>query len=240
MVNFDCQIPMAEYKLAKNDPRALPAYTITEVARYLSVPAATIRYWSVGRDDYAPLIEVSGGIPTLLSFLNLTELHVLAAIRRKHLVKMPSIRSAIDYLVRNANSAVDKRHPLISRDLETDGLDLFIQEYGQLINVSRLGQIAMRDIISGALRRIDRDPAGIPIKLFPYTRSALEGTPTRVIIDPTISAGRPVIAGTGLTTELIAERYKAGESILELARDYERTKEDIEEAVRCELQAKAA
>jgi hypothetical protein len=36
-----------------------------------------------------------------------------------------------------------------------------------------------------------------------------------------------------------AERYKAGGSIEELARDYERKEEEIEEAVRCELQAAA-
>lgn len=94
----------------------------------------------------------------------------------------------------------------------------------------------MREIISGALTRIHRDPTGIPIKLFPFTRSAIMGTPTKVIIDPTISAGRPVIAGTGLTAELIAERYKAGESISALAQDYERTEDDIEEAIRCESQ----
>lgn len=230
---------MFKHKLTKNDPRELPAYTITEVAHYLSVPPATIRYWSVGRDSYAPLIKVPGHTPTLLSFLNLTELHVLAAVRRTHQVKMPGIRQAINYLVRIADNAVDKRHPLISHDLETDGLDLFIQEYGQIINITRSGQIAMREIISGALSRIDRDPAGIPIKLFPYTRSALQDSPTNVIIDPTISAGRPVLAGTGLTTELIAERYKAGESISDLAKDYERTEEDIEEAIRCELPAAA-
>ncbi|MYH47711.1 MAG: DUF433 domain-containing protein [Gammaproteobacteria bacterium] len=227
---------MTRYQLTRKDPRALPAYTITEVAHYLTVPPATIRYWSVGRDDYAPLIEVPRHSPTLLSFLNLTELHVLAAIRRRPLVKMPSIRRAINFLVRNARRAMDKNHPLISRDLETDGLDLFIQEYGQLINISRSGQIAMREIISGALTRIHRDPTGIPIKLFPFTRSAIMGTPTKVIIDPTISAGRPVIAGTGLTAELIAERYKAGESISALAQDYERTEDDIEEAIRCESQ----
>ena len=230
---------MFRNKLTKNDPRELPAYTITEVAHYLSVPPATIRYWSVGRDGYESLIEVPEHTPTLLSFLNLTELHVLAAVRRTHQVKMPSIRQAIDYLVRIANNSVDKRHPLISRALETDGLDLFIQENGQIINISKSGQIAIREIISGALNRIDRDPAGIPIKLFPYTRSDFQRSPAKVIIDPTISAGRPVLAGTGLTTELIAERYKAGESISDLAKDYERTEEDIEEAIRCELPAAA-
>lgn len=221
------------------DPIDLPAYTISEAAHYLTVPAATIRYWSVGRDDYRPLIEVPKRVPTLLSFLNLTELHILAAIRREHEVKMLSVRRAIQYLAEHAQGAMDQRHPLISRELETDGLDLFIEQYGQLINISQAGQTAMREIITAALRRIDRDPAGVPIKLYPFTRSAMEDTPTMIVIDPMLSAGRPVIAGTGLATQLIAERYKAGESISDLAHDYERENEEIEEAIRCELQAAA-
>ena len=230
---------MARHRTPSNDPREFPAYTISEAAHYLAVPAATIRYWSVGRDDYEPLIEVPAHAPTLLSFLNLTELHVLAAIRRKHEVKMPSIRSAIQYLAANARHATDRRHPLISRTLETDGLDLFIEQYGQLINISQAGQTAMREIISAALRRIDRDRAGVPIKLYPFTRATIDETPAIVVIDPRLSSGRPVIAGTGLATQLIAERYKAGESISDLAHDYERGHEEIEEAIRCELQAAA-
>ena len=230
---------MVRRRARTSDPRELPAYTISEAAHYLAVPAATVRYWSVGRDDYAPLIEVPAHAPTLLSFLNLTELHVLAAIRRTHEVKMPSIRRAIRYLAAHARQAMDKRHPLLSHALETDGLDLFIEQYGQTINISRAGQTAMREIISAALRRIDRDPAGVPIKLYPFTRSATDDTPALIVIDPRLSAGRPVIAGTGLATQLIAERYKAGESISDLAQDYERGNEEIEEAIRCELQAAA-
>ena len=221
------------------DPGELPAYTISEAAHYLSVPAATIRYWSVGRDGYAPLIAVPERSPTLLSFLNLAELHVLAAIRRKHEVKMRSIREAIRYLGKHAKHRADKRHPLISRELETDGLDLFTEQYGRLINISRAGQTAMRDVISAALRRIDRDPQGIPIKLYPFTRAALDDAPAMVVIDPVLSAGRPVIAGTGLATQVIAERYKAGESVRDLARDYARKNAEIEEAIRCELQTAA-
>ena len=230
---------MTGRRLKTNDPRELPAYSISEAAHYLAVPAATMRYWSVGRDRYEPLIQVPGGPPTLLSFLNLTELHVLAAIRREHEVKMPSVRRAIQFLADHARGAMDKRHPLISRQLETDGLDLFIEQYGQLINISQAGQIAMRQIISAALRRIARDPAGVPVKLYPFTRSATDDAPGMIVIDPRLSAGRPVIAGTGLATQLIAERYKAGESISELAHDYERGNEEIEEAIRCELQAAA-
>lgn len=221
------------------DRRELPAYSIAEAAHYLSVPEGTVRYWATGQDKYKSLIEIPGGQPALLSFMNLVELHVLAAIRRKHTVPMPKVRSAIEYLKKNTRSAADKRHPLISKQLETDGLDLFIQRYGELVNISQDGQMAMREVMSAALHRIERDAQGIPVKLYPFTRSTILAAPAMVVIDPVLSAGRPVIAGTGLATEVIAERYKAGESIEELARDYERKAEEIEEAVRCELQAAA-
>ena len=171
---------MVRRRTQMDDPRELPAYTISEAAHYLTVPAATIRYWSMGRDGYAPLIAVPARTPTLPSFLNLVELHVLAAIRRKHDVKMPSIRRAIRYLAEHARRETDKRHPLISRELETDDLDLFTEQYGQLVNISHAGQTAMRKIISAALRRIERDLDGIPIKLYPFTRTAMDDAPALV------------------------------------------------------------
>ena len=44
---------------------------------------------------------------------------------------------------------------------------------------------------------------------------------------------------TGLATEVIAERYKAGETVAQLAQDYEREEAEIEELVRCELNVAA-
>ncbi|MDH3692291.1 MAG: DUF433 domain-containing protein [Gammaproteobacteria bacterium] len=226
-------------KTRLNDLRGLPAYSIAEAAHYLSVPAATTRYWATGQGPYPALIDVPDNHPTLLSFLNLVELHVLAAIRRKHTVPMPKVRAAIEYLREHTRSAAGRQHPLISKQLETDGLDLFVERYGELVNISKAGQMAMREVMSAALHRIERDPRGIPIKLYPFTRSRIDDAPAMVVIDPALSAGRPVIAGTGLATEVIADRYKAGESVNELAKDYERKKAEIEEAIRCELKAAA-
>ena len=227
---------------ATEDLRELPCYTISEVAHYLTVPPPTIRYWSVGRGSYDPLIELpesSTTGPTLLSFFNLVELHVLAAIRRTHGVAMPKVRKAIKYLVRTAPTSIDQRHPLTSYEMETDGLDLFIERYGQLINISQAGQLAMRELIETALHRIDRDSHKVPIRLFPFTRTEMRNAPEMVVIDPRLSAGRPVIAGTGLTTQVIAERYKAGESVSQLAKDYGRDESEIQEALRCEIKLAA-
>lgn len=216
-----------------------PTYTISEAAHYLDLPASTVRYWSVGRDTYQPLIRVPKFAPVLLSYLNLAELHILAAIRRNFSVAMPKVRHAIDYMERTAKNQFQKQHPLIDNIFETDGLDLFAEKFGNLISVSQHGQSVIREIIGDALHRIEFSPTGMPVKIYPYTRPAIESAPTVIVIDPYLSAGRPVIAGTGITTSTIAERYKAGESVSELARDYERDKEEIEEAIRCELKAAA-
>ena len=219
--------------------RELPAYSAGEVSHYLNLPRSTVRYWATGKDSSSALIEVADTDPLAYSFHNLVELHVLAAIRRKHTVPMPKVRRAIDYLRKNTRDEFDKSHPLISKQLQTDGLDLFIDEYGRLVNVSSAGQLAMRDIIEAALSRIERDRHGIPVKLYPFTRNNIKSAPSMVVIDPTLSGGRPVISGTGLATEVIAERYKAGETIAELAKDYDRKETEIEEAIRCELKLAA-
>ena len=61
-----------------------------------------------------------------------------------------------------------------------------------------------------------------------------------VVIDPRIAFGQPVIAGTGIRTSIIAERFEAGESIEELVAEYGRTAREIEEAIRSEFPRTAA
>jgi len=61
--------------------------------------------------------------------------------------------------------------------------------------------------------------------------------PSIVVVNPSISFGRPVLEGTGVVTSILAERYKAGDSLDALAEDYGRPKEEIEEAIRYEIRA---
>lgn len=223
----------------KIDIKEMPAYTVSEAAHYLSVPPATVRYWSTGQGDYPPIIDIAQSSPAVLSFYNLVELHVLAATRRQHEVSMHKVKSAIHYLKKNTSSKMGENHPLISEQMQTDGLDLFIEEAGKLVSISQAGQTAIKEVLSAALQRIERNNHGIPIRLFPFTHTDTKDAPALVVIDPSLSAGRPVISGTGLATEIIAERYKAGESVEELADDYQRTQREIEEAIRCELRVAA-
>lgn len=229
----------------KYDPREAPSYGIAEAAHYLNIPKATLRSWLLGRNyttrngaqNFYPLIDIADKKHNLLSFINLVEAHVLAAIRRKHNVELPNIRSALDY----TKSQLNVVRPLAEQQFETDGVSLFVEKLGELVNVSANGQKAMKDILFSHLKRIERDPKGIPIKLFPFTRSSRKDNELQsIVIDPSISFGRPSLSTTGIPTSILAERYKAGDSIDMLADDYGAPREAIEEAIRCELELKAA
>jgi uncharacterized protein (DUF433 family) len=226
------------------DLRELPAYSLTEAARYLRMPEATLRSWVVGRSYpttagqrfFRPVIRLPKIRLPVLSFVNIVEAHVLEAIRRQENIALRKVRAAVAFLERHYNS----RHPLVEHQFETDGLDLFIQKAGLLINLSQAGQLAIREVVSSYLRRVERDVKGLPIRLYPFTRKRESEEPRAVMIDPLVSFGRPVLAGTGIATAVLAERFKAGESVEELAKDYGRTALDIQEALRCELPLEAA
>ena len=59
------------------------------------------------------------------------------------------------------------------------------------------------------------------IKLYPFTRSQEIDNPRLIVIDPRIAFGRLAIAATGIPTDILKERYRTGESIEELAEDYD-------------------
>src|SRR5206468_4848836 len=84
------------------DVRELPAYGVTEAGHYLLVPRATLRSWvagmSYGSGFFKPVIDPAAKSPVALSFINLIEAHVLAAIRRKHRIDMPRVRRTIGFL----------------------------------------------------------------------------------------------------------------------------------------------
>jgi uncharacterized protein (DUF433 family) len=200
----------------------------------------------IGPLALGPLIAVADVSPPRLSFLNMVEAHVLSAIRYQHGIQLPAVRRAIDYLTREFGS----RHPLAEEQFETDGINLFVTRLGMLLNVSSPGQLAMQDVLAALLKRIDRGERGRAVRLYPFSRRpllethragpALTESPRIVVIDPRVGFARPVLRGTGITTLTIAERFDAGESIKELAADYGRSREEIEEAIRCELTRDAA
>lgn len=229
---------MLEY----DDPREMPAYGINEAAHYLQIPRGTLRSWVLGRKyptqsgpkDFSPLIDLPKKDVPLLSFFNLAEVHVLSAFRRDYQLEMKRIRAALDYVKKKFHSA----HPFIEQEFETDGVALFIEQLSQIIDVSAGGQIVMKTV-RAHFKRLDRVDR-IVARLYPFTRSKIEKSPRSVDIDPQFSFGRPCLAKSHIATAVIAERYKAGDSIDDLTLDYGCKRLEIEEGLRCELNLSTA
>jgi uncharacterized protein (DUF433 family) len=168
--------------------------------------------------------------------VNLLEVHVLGAIRREYKVEMRKVRAAVGHLAKH----FDVLHPLVDQEMLTDGTDLFVDRLGQLINLSRDGQLAMRTMLEAYLRRIDRDAKGVAVRLYPFTRLApASDLPRLIVIDPRRAFGRPVIAETRIPTTDIFERFKAGDSLDDLVAEYGRTPQEIQEAIRYEAERAA-
>jgi len=221
------------------DPRELPAYRLADAAKYLNIAESTLSSWirgyyykvKDGRKLFKPVFYLPDPKVKLLSYTNLVEAYVLSSLRRRHKIDLYKIRIAI----RALEKEFDSRHPLAEYRFETYGKDIFVKKYGQLINVGSDGQLAMQQLLQAYLTRVEHDPSGKAAKLYPFVR--LNGTdqPKTVVINPYVSFGKPVIAGTGLPTRVVAERYKAGEEIPQIARDYGRKEEEINDAIRYEL-----
>lgn len=225
--------------------RRTPAYPFAEAAHYLDVPPSTLRAWCRGQKGlrkgkpswFEPVIELDGDPSQGLSFLNLIEAHVLAAIRRAHGVPLPRVRDALKYV--SEKLGIDR--PLAHADFQTDGVSLFVEELGRLVNVSSDGQIAMADMLRAYLQRIVRDPRGAPIKLFPFVgTNKRAGAPAPIEVDPEIASGRPVLRGRAVPTAVLADRFKAGDRLADLAADFDVGTDLIEDAIRCELDRRDA
>jgi len=223
------------------DPIELPVCSLSEGAAWLQLPVSTVRAWALGQASAAgakrspPVIEIADAARRDLSFQNLVELHVLAAIRRQHRISLQNVRKAVAFLRKRLGT----RHPLAARAMLTDGRDLLVEIGPDLVNASRAGQFEMA-IVDAYLERIEFNKRGELLRLYPFTSQSLATDRRSVVIDPRIQFGRPCLRGTGVPTAVVAERFLAGESIASLVEDYGIAAAQIEEALRYEQAARAA
>lgn len=226
---------MKHRSLQQLSPRDRPAYPLGEAARYARVAPATLRSWVLGRPyktargekHWPALISVADPSRMLLSFNNLVEAHVLRALRTKHGTPISAIRTALTYAQRELG--VDRL--FMSKALSTSAKDLFLDHYGELINLSKSGQLAIRGVLQAHLERVEWDDADLPRRLFPFLTSDDGHGARHITIDPAIGFGRPILSRTGVSTLVVASRIDAGETIEDVAADYGVTEDELTEAV---------
>jgi uncharacterized protein (DUF433 family) len=215
--------------------RDVAAYTLAEAAHYTRLPAATLRSWVLGRQypvavgsgQFQPLIRPASRKPPLLSFSNLIEAHVLRSLRTEHGVPVKALRSALAYAEKELG--IDRL--LLRPELRTDAGRVFLDRYGELVELTASGQLAMRRLFAEHLKRVEWDSSRFPIRLFPFVSAAAPSEERPIVIDPRVAFGRPVVLRKGISTSAITGRIDAGESVEDIAADYELRPSEIEHAI---------
>jgi uncharacterized protein (DUF433 family) len=205
-------------------------FTLREAAGYLDVPKSTIHAWArpaAGK----PLITVfpRRGAQATVPFIGFAEAYVLAVFRRAG-VPLQRIRPAVDALSRN----IGLEHALASKRLYTDGAEV-LYDYANERNeddllelvVVRTGQHQFSEIVRDYLKRITygRDGWATRVRLPSYQRA-------EVVVDPTMAFALPLVVHGGARVEDLVDRFVAGDSVADIAYDFDVPPEEVEDVIR--------
>lgn len=201
--------------------------TPTETSQYLQIPRSTLDTWLRGQAAGAPLVHhivsVRRGQPSV-PFVAVAEAYVLRSLRDLGL-RMTEIREAATAVRRT----FDTPYGLVSKRIATDGVDIFIDHgLGDRRRVGD-GQAPIQEVVVDYLRYLswhagDEFPSSLRLRQYP------DSVP--VVIDPRFGHGLPVVEANRVPVKAVTDLWDAGESIDDIAYEYDMTAEEVEELCR--------
>jgi uncharacterized protein (DUF433 family) len=215
------------------DLRYQPLYTFADVDRLAQVSHGTARRWLEGytarrADGSAVRHPPVGRVSTAqdgVSFVDLIEVVAIGRLKARGF----GLRT-IRRIVENCQTVLGIERPLVSLRFKTGGRDIFVDLGERLVEVGRhRGLQAWAEILAPFLEDLDYAADDIVTAWWPVGRDQ------RVQIHPAYGFGRPVVAGTGVPTEVIRELFEAKESMERIAQELNLTPRDVESALRYEL-----
>ena len=221
-----------------DDPRLSRAiFTLCETAGYLGVPKSTIHAWA-RPSAKPPLITVFArrGAQATVPFIGFAEAYVLSAFRRAG-VPLQRIRPAVDALSRT----IGLEHALASERLYTDGAEVLYdyaseRDEDELLELvaMRTGQHQFSEIVRDYLQRITYGGDGwaSSVRLPSYRRA-------EVVVDPKVAFGLPLVVHGGARVEDLVDRFVAGDSVADIAYDFDVPQEEVEDVIRVVTRAAA-
>ena len=211
-----------------------PIYSYAEADRIAGATRGTAKRWLRGYeykvgDEPVSAPPVTQGLshPASpgVSFFDLVE---IAAIGRLKGVgwSLHAIRGA----VMACQQMFDLPRPLVTERFKTDGSDFFVQWDGSLVEVGigrHRGERAWDEVLGPFLATVEYEGDYVR-RWWPI------GQNRRVVIDPDFGFGLPVIAGSGVRTEIVYEQVRAFVPQRRIARDFNVDLEDVEHAIQFE------
>lgn len=215
-------------------------YSVSDAAGLIGVPAQKIRAWIDGWPGTAvpPVLQndlgwVDGKLA--LSFANLMELRFIAFFEGAG-VRLPEIRSIID----EVRTEIHRPHPFATNVVfKTDGAKIVAEIahknggfdlYDLRSKNFEIGTVVYKSLIDSVVY----DPKGDAKAWFPRMLVA-----PNVVVHPKLAFGRPVLKGSGIPTEAIAEAAR-GAGVEAAAFLFEISKRRVLEVLSFENQVRRA
>ena len=205
-----------------------PLYMLSDVDRLARVSRGTAKRWLWGYGQYQAVSGSSSHGYSAASFLDLVEVIAIGKLKQRGF-PLPLIRQIVQY----TQQLLGMERPLISAQFRIAGRDIFIEVEDRLIEVGRhRGQTAWHEVLAPFLEDLD------------YTQDLAStwwprGHAGHIQVSPYFGYGFPVIAGYGVRTEIIRERYVANDPIDVIAKDFRLSPLLVEAALRFELEESA-
>ncbi len=225
------------------DTLAIPPYLIRPLygfadADYLAnVSRGTAKRWLAGYAYYdthgqrvvQPPVTPGVQREESVSFADLVE---IAAIGRLKEVGF-SLR-VIREIVRNCQEILRVPRPLATLRFKMGGREIFVDRGDVLLEVGRKKRMqAWNEVLDPFLQELDYDANQLVARWWPLGRSA------PVVIDPEYGFGFPVVAKSGVRTEIILERFIAGDPKEQISDDFNIEQVHVDRALEFEQQRAA-
>jgi len=202
----------------------LPAYTVSDAARFAKTNPQRVAYWYHSTSKVGPTLP-GRERRTQLSYMQLVEVAFVATFRNFG-VPLAKLRDARAYLAQT----FEAEFPFAEYRLKTDGVDVILDlasveedsDLNRLIIASASGQIAWQPEVENRFMEFEYE-AGLAVVWH------VAGRESPVRIDPRVAFGAPTVRG--IPTWALRGRANAGESIEELMRDFGLERHEVVEAL---------
>jgi len=167
-------------------------------------------------------------VEAAVSFLGLLEVVAIGRLKEFGF----SLRS-IRMIVENCQRILNVPRPLTSLGFKIGGRDIFVERGHELVEVGRRrGMQAWKRVLEPFLEDLDYADE-MARRWWPIGRA------NPIVVDPEYAHGLPVVANSGIRTEIILERFQAGDLDEQIAEDFNISTVEVQRALQFELQRAA-
>lgn len=211
-------------------------YTIPDIATLLRLPNYKVNRWiKTFWDDklgakFKQRYSWDIGFTRAINFHTLIEIYTFYQLTQAG-VKPSEILKAHEWLSEKENTPYPFAKKDVLQRLRSDGKKVLWEDNEGIRSVDKSAQFYL-EIIKPFLKNLDFDNGQLAVRLWPL------GKERSIVCDPHHKFGQPVINGTNITADVISDMNRAGDSVEFIAKAYNISPKQVQDAV--DYGAKAA